>query len=251
MDAAILHEIGLNKSEANVYLTLLESGPTTTGPLMSRAKVSASKIYGILERLIDKGLASFIIRAKTKYYQASPPESLIDYFNERQERLKRQEERITTLVRELKIRQNTAGEKQEARIFLGWKGVQNAYTLILDILPAGSDLIGFVSPTKEEERKEVKLFYLQYHRKRVAKRYNTKLIATKQSRRVFEHEPYASFKRFEVKYVDNCPSGLVIFGDCILMIAFEEKPVAVIIRSRQIAESYRALFYGMWKMSKG
>lgn len=250
MDSETLQQIGLNKSEAKVYLALLDLDSSTTGPLMSKAKVSASKIYGILERLIEKGLVSFVIQAKTRYYQASPPEALLDYLKERENAIHEQEKRVETLVQQLKIRQQEQTEKQEARIFLGWKGVQNAYNTILDILPAGSDLIGFVQPTKEEERKEVKLFYTQYHRKRVAKRYTTKLIASQHSRQVFEREPYTSFRRYEVRYVDNCPSGLVIFGDCILMIAFEEKPVAVMVRSRQIAASYRKLFYAMWKEAR-
>lgn len=250
MDNETLQEIGLNKSEARVYLALLDLGSSTTGPLMNKAKVSASKIYGILERLIEKGLVSFVIQAKTKHYQASPPEALLDYLKEREETMHEQEKSVKKLVQRLRVRQREHAEKQEARIFMGWKGVQNAYNLILDILPPGSDLIGFVQPTKEEERKEVKLFYLQYHKKRVEKRYTTKLIANEQSRQVFEREPYTSFKRYEVRYVDNCPSGLVIFGDCVLMIAFEEKPVAVMVRSRQIADSYRKLFHGMWRVAR-
>lgn len=246
MSAELLQKIGLSKSEAKIYLTLLEIGPSTTGPLMSKAKISSSKVYGLLERLIEKGLISFIIRAKTKYYQASSPETLLEYLQEKEEKIQQQEKDLRKFIEEQK-KVGYLVEKQEARIFLGWKGVQNAYNFILQVLPPGSDFIGFVQPTKEEEKKAVKLFYMQYHRKRVAKRYNTKLIATKQSRRVFNQAPYISFKRFAIKYVDNCPSGLVIFGDYILLIAFEENPVAVIIHSRQIATSYRTLFGNMWK----
>lgn len=250
MKTALLQEIGLNKSEAKVYLTLLEIGPVTTGPLLSKAQVSSSKIYGILERLIGKGLVSFIIQSKTKYYQAAPPETLLDYMREEEEQQEIRKEKIKIFVNELRLKQSKQEEKQEARIFLGWKGVQNAYNLIIEMLPWGSEFIGFVQPTTEEERKEVKIFYQQYHKKRLEKKYHTKLISNESLRSIFEKEPYSSFRRFEVRYVKNCPAGLVIFGNNILIIAFEKKPVAIVIQSEPIAKSYRNLFYEMWKIAR-
>ena len=250
METELLQEIGLNKSEAKIYLTLLEIGPTTTGPLMNKAQVSTSKIYGILERLIEKGLVSFIIQSKTKYYQAAPPETLQDYMSEKEAQLEKQKEKIKKFTNELKIRYSKKDKMQEARIFLGWKGVKTAYNLIIEILHAGSEFIGFVQPTTEEERREVKLFYQQYHKKRLERRYRTRLISSESLRTVFEKEPYSSFQRFNVRYAKNCPSGLVIFGDNILITAFEKKPVAVVIRSEQIAQSYRNLFYEMWKAAR-
>ena len=52
MEENVLYKLGLNKSEVKVYLTLLELGSSTTGTIMVKAKISYSKIYGILERLI-------------------------------------------------------------------------------------------------------------------------------------------------------------------------------------------------------
>ena len=53
MDTSILEKIGLKKSEIKVYLTLLELGSTKTGELTTKSKVSRSKIYEILEKLIE------------------------------------------------------------------------------------------------------------------------------------------------------------------------------------------------------
>src|SRR3989338_7547002 len=102
MNEELLQKIGLNKSEVKVYLNLLELGSSTTGPIMDKAKVSSSKIYGILERLIEKGLVSFIIKSKTKYYQASSPEAIFDYINEKEEEMEKQKEQIKKIIPELK-----------------------------------------------------------------------------------------------------------------------------------------------------
>ena len=50
----LLEEIGLTKSEIKVYLALLELGSSTTGPIVDKSKASSSKIYEILDKLMQK-----------------------------------------------------------------------------------------------------------------------------------------------------------------------------------------------------
>ena len=94
METELLQKIGMNKSEVKVYLKLLELGSSTTGPIMHHAKVSSSKIYGVLQRLIEKGLVSFIIKSKTRYYHASSPEALLDYVHEKENEVENQKQNI-------------------------------------------------------------------------------------------------------------------------------------------------------------
>ncbi|MFH1455442.1 MAG: helix-turn-helix domain-containing protein, partial [archaeon] len=70
MNEKLLEEIGLTKGEVKVYLTLLKLGSTTTGKIIDEAQISSGKIYEILDKLIKKGLASYIIKDKTKYFSA-------------------------------------------------------------------------------------------------------------------------------------------------------------------------------------
>src|SRR3989344_2186615 len=89
-----LENIGLTKGEAKVYLALIELGSTTVGPLVKKANVAYSNIYEILNRLVDKGLVSYIVKSKTKYFQAASPKSFSDYFNKKEQELKFQNEEI-------------------------------------------------------------------------------------------------------------------------------------------------------------
>jgi sugar-specific transcriptional regulator TrmB len=67
MDSKLLEEIGLTKGEAQVYLALLKIGSTKVGPLVAEAKISSSKIYEILDKLEQNGLAGHIFVGKTKH----------------------------------------------------------------------------------------------------------------------------------------------------------------------------------------
>ena len=250
MDTEILQQIGLNKSEVKVYITLLELGSSTTGPIMDHAKVSSSKIYGILARLMDKGLASSVIKSKTNYYQASSPESVLTYIKEKETELKKQEEQIRSIIPQLKLKQKLSENKKEAQVYLGWKGIMNAFNFILENLKKGDDYIGFAQTIHEEESKEVKLFFIQYQKKREEKRLNIKLIADKSQKKVFRSEPYIKFRNFHARYLGNCPPGIVIAGEHIFISAFETAPVGVVISSKEIAESFRKYFYNEWKTAE-
>lgn len=250
MNTEPLQQIGLNRSEVKVYLTLLELGTSTTGPIMNHAKVSSSKIYGILARLMDKGLVSSIIKSKTKYYQASSPDSILDYVMEREEDLKKQEQQIRALMPELRLKQKLLENKQEAQVYLGWKGIMNAFSFMLENLKEDDDYIAFAQTQHEEQSKGVKLFFIRYQKKRESKKLNIKLIADESQKRTFASEPYTKFKNFEVRYVKNCPPGIVVAGNHIFVSTFEPSPVGVVISSREISHSFKKYFHKEWKEAK-
>ncbi len=58
MNTAILEKAGLTKNEIKVYLTLVEKGESTSGPLIRAIGINSSKVYESLERLPKKGLVN-------------------------------------------------------------------------------------------------------------------------------------------------------------------------------------------------
>ena len=63
MDTGLLESVGLTKSEAKVYLALLELGSSSKGPIVKRSGVASSKVYELLDKLIAKGLVSIVVKA--------------------------------------------------------------------------------------------------------------------------------------------------------------------------------------------
>ena len=83
MDTSLLKEIGLTEGEIKVYTALFKLGPSTTGPLVKESKVHSSKVYPILDRLIEKGLVSFIKEGNKTIYTANPPTTIISYLDKK------------------------------------------------------------------------------------------------------------------------------------------------------------------------
>ena len=66
MEFNALKDAGLTDGEAKVYLALLELGSSTTGPIIHKSKIAKSIVYQILEKLMQKGLVSYVTKEKTK-----------------------------------------------------------------------------------------------------------------------------------------------------------------------------------------
>ena len=75
----VLENIGLTKGEIDVYLALLDLGLSTTGKITKSANISSSKVYEVLQRLINKSLANYVIENGKHYYSATPVNRLIDF----------------------------------------------------------------------------------------------------------------------------------------------------------------------------
>ena len=114
MDLKILEDIGLTSGEIKVYLAILKLGSTRTGRLSKIAKVSSSKVYKILDRLENKGLAGHVLKGKVKYFSAMRPDRILDYLDEKEKILEEKRESIEKMLPQLKKQYEFPEQKSEA-----------------------------------------------------------------------------------------------------------------------------------------
>ena len=60
MDIRDLTKIGLTEGETKVYAALLDLGETTRTELAKKSGISPSKIYDVVNRLMEKGIVSSV-----------------------------------------------------------------------------------------------------------------------------------------------------------------------------------------------
>ena len=70
MREEILEEFGLTKNEVKIYLTLLKMGRALAGEITEKSGIHRRNVYDSIERLMKKGLVSFIIQNNRKYFRA-------------------------------------------------------------------------------------------------------------------------------------------------------------------------------------
>lgn len=98
--------LGLTEREAKLYVTLLSKKSFTAIELQSVADIPRTKIYEVLQKLLAKGLCTYRIIGKVKYYEAIEPnlalQKLVEAekvaFDERFEKMKLSMDEILKVV---------------------------------------------------------------------------------------------------------------------------------------------------------
>ncbi|MFH1126359.1 MAG: helix-turn-helix domain-containing protein, partial [Candidatus Altiarchaeota archaeon] len=122
-----LEAIGVTGNDAEVYIALAKTGETTAYEISKKTGIHRGNVYDCLDRLIEKGLISYITKNKIKYYQVTEPSKLLEL-------LKEKEKALQSLAEQIVSRKKEPGVK--VRIFEGKKGLAMVYR---DILDTGQD----------------------------------------------------------------------------------------------------------------
>jgi sugar-specific transcriptional regulator TrmB len=247
MNQKLLEEIGLTKGEITVYLTLLKLGETTSGKIVDEAQISSGKIYEILDKLIKKGLVSFIVKEKTKYFSAANPNRILDFLHEKEKELKIKEEEIVKEIPLLLQIQESKRDKYETHLYKGYKGIQTSIFDALSNLNKDDEVLGMGIVSSKREL--FNLLWQNWHKQRIKKKIICKAIFSDKGT-----DYYKSFKKMsktEVKYLEGItPSAIDIMGNCVLIFTYEDEPSCLSINNPEIAKSFRNFFNTLWKIAK-
>ena len=243
-----LQELGLTKGESKVYEALLNLGPSTVGPIVKKAEVAYSNIYEILNRLLDKGLVSFIVKEKTKYFQAEDLDRIKDYISKQEEEIKKKKLTFENLQPKLERLKGFNKKTEEAEVFIGEKGLMTAYEKLMKGSNKKDQGYFFYVYNKEYYEKAERFYVKSWH---MIKRYGNKWkglshVGLKKTKIV---KRYPSF--IQQRYVPfPVPGNIDIMNDKVLITTCQEKPVGILIHSKEVADSYRVYFEEVWKDGK-
>jgi len=239
----VLEDLGLSEAEAKVYLALLETGQTLAGPIIKKTGLHRSTTYQILQRLIEKGLVSYIVKAGKRYFEAAEPERFLNI-------LKTKEEKLLDILPALKKKKELSKLKQEVEVFSGYKGIRTVCDKILEELKDGGEYLDFgVSGLF----RDVMGPYWDLWQKRKRK-YNIKAKCIFNEELIKKNpkllKDYFGEARFHPKEYSS-PTDTIIYKDTVVLFVWTAKPpIAIVIKNKENADGYRRQFQLMWKYSK-
>ena len=247
IDTKILEEIGLTKSEIRVYLALLKLGASTKKSIVKEAKITPSKLYEITDKLIDKGLVSYVKKNKVLHFSAAPPEQVLDFLQRKKEKIKKQEINFSALIPALKTLEKT--EEPEVEVFRGWKGMRTVYKLMLNNLKQG-DLDYVIGATSGEDLEAATRFFTKFHNERRKKKIKLKILINKRDKK-WALSILNNKKLDHVRFLKHTsPSEVNIWGNNVMIILLTKIPVVTLIKSKVAADSFRNYFQTLWDIAK-
>jgi sugar-specific transcriptional regulator TrmB len=111
-DTVVLSKLGLTKSQANVYLTLLKLGQATGKTLSQNAKVARQEIYRILGELQEKGCVEKLIALPTEFKPVPIQECLLMLVKQKKQELLETENLALQLVEDFKNKMGPIPDKE-------------------------------------------------------------------------------------------------------------------------------------------
>lgn len=247
VDTKVLEEIGLTKSEIKVYLALLGLGSSTKKAIVKESKITPSKLYEITDKLIEKGLVSFVKKNKVLHFSAAPPEQVLDFLQEKKEEISKQEKDFTVLIPALKSLEKKEGP--EVEVFRGWKGMRTVYKMMLNTLKPG-EVDYVIGATSGEDIQASSRFFTRIHNERIKKKIKLRIILNRQDKKwalsILDKNKYN-----EVRFIRHTsPSEVNIWQDNVMIILLTKVPVVTLIKSKVAAESFRNYFKSLWKTAE-
>jgi HTH-type transcriptional regulator, sugar sensing transcriptional regulator len=245
MELELLEEIGLTKSEVKVYLSLLELGSSTTGPIVDKSRASSSKIYEILEKLIQKGLVSFVIKSGTKHFEAADPNRILDYIEEKKNKLEEQEQGLKKIIPQLELKQKLSEYNSEATIYKGIKGMKTAFNDVLKTMKRGEEYHVLVGMDAKEP---IFSFINHYHQRRANAGIKVKLLYSPNSVKfanAIEMVPHTTVKVAPYQLLSS--SFILIYKNKTLISILERNDLTIFrLDSKQTAKSFKTTFDLLW-----
>lgn len=227
-----LKESGLTDNEIKVYLALINNGPNLAGRISRITGLHRRTIYDTTEMLIQKGLIGYILKNNRRIFTATNPNKLL-------ENLQEKEALLVPIVQELKNKLETKKEREETIFYKGKQALKNIFedqlntkeVLVLGASSKAYDILQF--------------YFKWYDQKRKVSKTKIKILTTD---RKIKRIPLA-----EIRYLDNKysnPLAINIYKDKVAIILWAKEPIAILIKNKEISDSYKLYFELNWINAK-
>jgi sugar-specific transcriptional regulator TrmB len=232
MNSDELSAAGLTKNESKVYRSLLELGPSLAGQISRKTGLHRRTVYDTTEMLITKGLVGYILKNNRRLFQASDPKRILEIIKEK-------EEIVLPIMADLEKKFMNTKEHEETNFYKGKEGLK---TVFEDQLNYKEIMLLGASPMAYEV---LKYYFKWYDQTRKQKKIKTRIIA--QDRKI-KHIALSEIRYLPEKY--SSPVSVNIYGDKVAIILWASLPFAVVIKNKEISQSYKNYFEILWKIAK-
>ncbi len=241
----LLEQIGLTHGEAEVYEALVELGESTAGTIIKKANIASSKVYDVLHKLIQKGLVNFIIKNGVRRYDATPPERLLDFLEQKKKVITNTQNEIKKIIPIIKAKKDLKKEDSKIVVYTGLQGPRIVLKESIDAGKMGAKLCGY--GTDEDPYKDYLPADIEEHF-RDQKKYNIKwhLLFTKGK---WQSRSPGSIIRYLPKGF-TMPVRTMIYGNKVAIVDFNKPLTTIIIQKKEIVESYYKQFNFLWRIAE-
>lgn len=236
MNMYVLKEIGLTDIEIKIYLMLLKEGSSLASDISKKTGIHRRTIYDSIERLIEKGLISYIKTNNRKYFEAVNPSRLSEI-------LKEKEDNINKIIPELEGLRLIAKEKKETLFF---RGKQSLKSLFDDQIRVGKEILILGDAINVNEI--LKYYFPRFDKERVRKKISIRMIFDESAKNNKELKkiPLAKLKFIKKEHISGM--SVYVYDNNTAIVSWSENPSAILIKEKAISDGFKGYFEFIWNV---
>lgn len=243
-----LQDVGLSEKEARVYLASLELGRATAEQLAKHARIVRPTAYFQIKALMEKGLMSTFEEGKKSYFVAESPELLNRLLVRQKDAIAIRERDLANMLPELIKQFASAGERPIVRFFTGKEGITAMREEVLELekgeeinIIFSRDVLAHFYTAKELD---------DFSDKRMARGIHSRYIYTSSKGKSESELPANTERRYLQPERLPIKSDIFIYQNNLALMALQGPVFGIVIESKELAESFRALFSLMWEIAE-
>jgi sugar-specific transcriptional regulator TrmB len=231
-----LEDIGLCKNEVKVYLALSKMGEANANKIADISKVHRTNVYDSLDKLIEKGLVSYMHKENVKLFRITDPQQLLLLMEERKKEVQK-------IIPQLKLGEKLTPVESYAEVVEGVKAFCN---ILENFLKYKEDILCYGIPKEAPEL--MKYFISGFHQRRAAKKivmnhiYN---FNAQERIKTLNTIPYAQARFLTHEYDSKVSTN--VCGDEVVFAIWNEKVICIRVKNKDVADVYKKYFYVLWE----
>lgn len=232
----LLQNLGLEEKEAKVYLALLSLSEATATIISEKTNLDRTLIYQLANKLIEKGLVSYIIKNNVKYFSATNPTKLLEDTKEKERQLQKAMPKLINL---------TKIKEQETKVEV-YRGKEGLKTILKDILRTGRNYNVFGE--EGQFQKILPIVSHQFLKQIVKMNIHEQVLVREDFREKVIKSKNSVFKYLSKNYLS--PVMTVVYGNKVANFIWKSPYYAILTENKDVADSFRSQFKALWKLAK-
>lgn len=227
-----LQKLGLSKKESEIYFALAKKQESSANEIAKETSTNRTVCYNILQKLSEKGIASYSKKENKRLFAITNPESLLVDIKEKEELAKE-------IIKDLESIKRNKTINRTVEVFEGKNGLKQIFNDIrnckeLDVINA----TGLIFENLE--------FSASHIVKDINKSKNVRVIGTQS----MKNTPLAKLSKAQIKYLpknsDNYATIFIFEGKVIIQ-TLKDKPFLIKINEESIYDGFKKDFEVLWK----
>lgn len=243
MNSEILTQIGLNKTQANVYHILLTKGEVTASELAEASGVTRTNTYEVLKQLEQSQLITQEKVGGKTVYKIENPIAFTNLLNKKRAKITEYTKALHLHLKDLQSMYSLVRHKPGVTYLEGVEGFAAVYD---DMLRRAKEILIFPSQHSTDDPEVAKIIahnIVQQKKQKITTKalFSEELRNSTNTIELAENNVEVRFWNTRLQYAQ-----IAIYADTVVITDFADGVMSTVITSEAIAQTQRLIFEEAW-----